>query len=191
MDTSKQNKNKRLALFLLAIAAAMFGFGYVLVPIYNVMCSALGINGKTGMAADPGSTIDKNRTIEIVFLAHTQGKLNWKFQPLQQKIRLHPGENKRIAYFAQNNTDHPVIVQAIPSVTPGRAAKYLKKTECFCFTQQTLNGKASMNMPILFHIDKDLPSDIKEVALSYTLFDVTTKAKKVNSNKPLRRITSE
>lgn len=190
MSTLKQAKNKRLALFLLAIAVGMFGFGYALVPLYNVMCKALGINGKTGAAVNRSEgSIDKSRTIEIVFLSHIQGKLNWAFHPLQKKIVLHPGENKRIAYFAENRSEYPVIVQAIPSVTPGRAAKYLKKTECFCFTQQTLKGKASMEMPILFHIDKDLPDDIHEVVLSYTLFDVTKKAKKVNNN--LKRITSE
>ena len=47
-----------------------------------------------------------------------------------------------------------MTVQAIPSVTPGIAAKYLKKTECFCFTQQTLNGHEAMNMPLLFHLDR-------------------------------------
>lgn len=188
MTTQKHN-NKRLAFLLSVLAIVMFGFGFALVPIYNVMCKTLGINGKTGEASHQSSKVDTSRTIEIVFLAHTHGDLNWKFQPLHKKIVLHPGENKRIAYFARNNTEQSAIVQAIPSVTPGRAAKYLKKTECFCFTQQTLNGKASMEMPILFHIDQDLPSDIKEIALSYTLFDVTYK--KINSTPPLRRIASE
>lgn len=187
MSTSK---NKRLAFFLLVLSIGMFGFGYALVPIYNVMCSALGINGKTGEATPlQKGGIDKSRKIEILFLSHTQGELNWAFYPIQKKIILHPGENKRIEYFAENKADHPTIVQAIPSVTPGRAAKYLKKTECFCFTQQTLNGKAQMKMPILFHIDRDLPKDIQEVVLSYTLFDVTKKSKKMKlSDKLLKNV---
>ena len=68
-----------------------------------------------------------------------------------------------------------MIVQAIPSVTPGIAAKYLKKTECFCFTQQTLGGHEAMDMPLLFHLDPALPKYIKTVTLSYTLFDVTSR----------------
>ncbi len=183
------NKNIRLALILLAAAIGMFGFGYALVPLYNVMCKTLGINGKTGGATNEAvGAIDKTRKIEIIFLAHAQGKLDWEFRPIQKKIMLHPGENKRIAYFARNKTQRPMTVQAIPSVSPGRAAKYLKKTECFCFTQQTLNGKTNMEMPILFHIDRDLPHDIQEVVLSYTLFDVTHRQKTNVNNQTLGRI---
>ena len=69
-----------------------------------------------------------------------------------------------------------MVVQAIPSVTPGIAAKYLKKTECFCFTQQTLNGHEAMNMPLLFHLDEALPSNVNTVTLAYALFDVTNRS---------------
>lgn len=86
---------------------------------------------------------------------------------------MHPGEIVKLAFYAENKTDYTMTVQAIPSVTPGIAAKYLKKTECFCFTQQTLNGHEAMNMPLLFHLDTDLPKNVNTVTLSYTLFDVT------------------
>ena len=43
------------------------------------------------------------------------------------------------------------------------------------FTQQTLNGHEAMNMPLLFHLDTDLPEKVHTVTLSYTLFDVTDK----------------
>lgn len=72
-----------------------------------------------------------------------------------------------------------MTVQAIPSVSPGIAAKYLKKTECFCFAQQTLPGQSAMDMPLLFHLDRDLPANIKEVTLAYTLFDATGQKKKI------------
>jgi len=90
-----------------------------------------------------------------------------------KKIKIHPGEVAKLAFYAENQSDHRMTVQAIPSVTPGIAAKYVKKTECFCFTQQTLNAHEGMNMPLLFHLDRDLPSTVKTLTLSYTLFDVT------------------
>ena len=53
------------------------------------------------------------------------------------------------------------------------SAKYLKKTECFCFTQQTLNGHEAMDMPLLFHLDANLPANVSTITLAYTLFDVS------------------
>jgi cytochrome c oxidase assembly protein subunit 11 len=167
---------------------AMFGFGYLLVPIYNVLCDQLGLNGKTGgQAALVVSPVDEERTIVVQFLASRNGTLPWKFYPLIKTFKIHPGESKKIEYFAQNETNQVMTVQAIPSVTPGLAAKYLKKTECFCFAQQTLKPHESMKMPLIFHIDRDIPDNIKVLSLSYTLFDVTGKEKS-NTSKAIGKI---
>ncbi len=68
-----------------------------------------------------------------------------------------------------------MTVQAIPSVTPGLAAQYVKKTECFCFTQQTLKAHEAKIMPLLFHIDQNIPDNINNLTFSYTLFAVNKK----------------
>ncbi len=172
---SRSRKSKRLAMILLICALAMFGFGYALVPLYNVLCQRLGFNGKTsGMAsAAVVSSIDESRTITVQFLATNNANLPWKFHPYRTSIEVHPGENTKVAYFAKNLSDQTMTVQAVPSVSPGLAAKYLKKTECFCFAQQTLKSNESMDMPLLFHLDRDLPENVHTVTLSYTLFDTT------------------
>ncbi|MBS0359261.1 MAG: cytochrome c oxidase assembly protein [Proteobacteria bacterium] len=172
----KQKKNVRLIIKLFLIAVVMFGFGFALVPIYNVMCKALNINGKISGATSYDAShqsIDKTREITVEFVATNNANLPWTFHPLKNKIHIHPGEMTRVAFYAKNNADQVMKVQAIPSITPGLAAKYLKKTECFCFTQQTLKPNESMDMPILFHIDPDLPKSINTITLSYTLFDVS------------------
>jgi len=61
-----------------------------------------------------------------------------------------------------------MTVQAIPSITPWQAAVHLHKIECFCFTQQTLKAGESIEIPVLFRIDKALPTEIKTVTLAYT-----------------------
>jgi len=163
----------RTAKKLMLITLFMFAFGFALVPIYNVMCKQLGINGKVSNEAKALSNgIDTSRSIQVLFLATNNANLPWNFKPNISSIRIHPGENTRISYFAKNNTDHAMTSQAIPSIAPGLAAQYLKKTECFCFTQQTLGPHQSMDMPILFHIDTDIPKDIDSLSLSYTLFHV-------------------
>ena len=44
---SNKRSTKKLTGYLVLSVVAMFGFGFALVPLYDVMCDALGINGKT------------------------------------------------------------------------------------------------------------------------------------------------
>lgn len=172
--------HKRLVGTLIVIVLLMFGFGFALVPIYNALCKNLGINGKvnlnlTAQEKLPGH-IDKRREIWVEFVATNNGGVPWAFYPKITRMKVHPGEFAKLSFYAENKTNRRMVVQAIPSVTPGIAAKYLKKTECFCFTQQTLNGHEAMEMPLLFHLDEALPSNVHTVTLAYALFDVTNRS---------------
>lgn len=170
---NQASANQKVAKRLIILVVAMFGFGFALVPLYNVMCKQLGINGKVEAKAQAlAHGIDESRTIKVLFLATNNDSLPWTFKPNMSTITLHPGENTRISFYAQNNTDHAMTVQAIPSIAPGLAAQYLKKTECFCFTQQTLGAHEAQDMPILFHLDRDIPEDVHSVTLAYTLFHI-------------------
>lgn len=167
----------RLVASLALIVLGMFAFGFALVPIYNSLCKSLGINGKTNTKAIAydvkHAKIAIDREITVEFVATKSSVIPWAFYPQTRRVKIHPGEIAKLAFYAENQSDNRMTVQAIPSVTPGIAAKYLKKTECFCFTQQTLNGHEAMNMPLLFHLDTDLPANVKTITLSYALFDVT------------------
>lgn len=173
-------RHTKLVALLMVAVVGMFGFGFALVPIYTRLCKVFGINGKTSMVAvgyDANTAkIDKQRTVLVEFVATNNSGVPWAFYPKTTKLRIHPGEVAKLAFYAENTTNHRMTVQAVPSVTPGLAAKYIKKTECFCFTQQTLNGHEAMDMPLLFHLDLNLPSDVRTITLAYTLFDVTDKA---------------
>lgn len=170
---SNKNKNKRTVWILVIAVMGMFGFGFALVPLYDVFCKTTGLNGRIFSAASvqAKTPVDKSRVINVIFLATNNEQLPWDFKPNITSVKVYPGEVTRISYFAKNNSNKVMVVQAIPSVSPGIASNYLQKTECFCFTQQTLNPGESMDMPILFHLDAELPKDIHTVTLSYTLFD--------------------
>jgi cytochrome c oxidase assembly protein subunit 11 len=172
---------RKLVLILIASAILMFGFGFALVPIYNVFCKVTGLNGKTNDTAvkNTSAFIDKSRVVTVQFTATNNANLPWEFRPEATSLKVHPGETMRIAYYAKNNASVPMTVQAIPSVAPAQAAQYLQKTECFCFTQQTFKAGETQNMPILFHLDPELPKHIQTITLGYTLFD----AAKVAPNK--------
>jgi cytochrome c oxidase assembly protein subunit 11 len=170
------NKNRRTLVLGIIVAIAMFAFGFALVPMYNVLCSVTGLNGKTyneSVPLAPTSEIDYQRNVEVQFVTSTNGQLPWKFYPKTNNVSVHPGENKLVYFYAENVSDQGMVVQAIPSVSPGEAAKYLKKTECFCFTQEYLGAHKAVLMPVLFHFEPQLPVSITMVTLSYTMFDAS------------------
>lgn len=164
---------------LVVVAVMMFAFVFVvMVPLYNVLCDALGINGKTSGQAYTSvpAAVDESRTVTIQFVATNNEGMPWEFGPSTTAMQVHPGAVNDTVFYARNPMPQPMVAQAIPSVSPARAAEYFHKTECFCFNQQPLDGKAAANMPLQFIIDQDLPRDIKTITLSYTIFDVTDMA---------------
>lgn len=190
MTTTTTQPHKRIVIILIAVVLGMFAFGFALVPIYNVMCKTLGINGKTGGQTAISTSVDTSRLIHVRFITTNNDNLPWTFYPLTKTVTMHPGENTRVAFFARNNTDQAMTVQAIPSVAPNLSAKYLKKTECFCFTRQTLAAHQARDMPLLFHIDRNIPKDIDNITLAYTLFDVSKGNAPVISPVALGRLQS-
>ncbi|RTZ18051.1 cytochrome c oxidase assembly protein [Vibrio aquaticus] len=193
MDGQAKSHNK-LTLKLCVAVLAMFGFGFALVPLYDVMCDALGINGKTNSesALQPqGMVPDTSRLIRVEFMAHNNQGIPWSFTPAQMSMDVHPGEVIQTAYFAQNLSSKAIVGQAVPSVSPGLGATYFNKIECFCFNQQPLNAQAQAEMPLIFYIEPDIPESIHTLTLSYTLYDITEKADVSEIAKTSPPITSD
>ncbi len=167
-----QTSNGRVIARLMLIVFGMFGFGFALVPLYDVFCDVTGLNGKTGdrveFATPPA--VDKSRTIRVQFVANLNETMPWEFRPVEKSVEVHPGEPTKIEYVARNITHHAITGQAIPSVAPGQAAAYFQKTECFCFSEQTLAAGEEKVMPVIFIVDSALPKDVNELTLSYTFF---------------------
>lgn len=168
----------KTALRLLGVTVAMFGFGFALVPLYDVFCEVTGLNGKT--SAQPYETVsaevDRSRSIKVQFAATNNEGMAWQFKPATTEMRVHPGELVETEFFAKNPAGHTMVAQAVPSLVPFKAAEYFHKTECFCFNQQTLASGQEMLMPLRFIVDQDVPKDVHTITLAYTLFDVTDKA---------------
>ena len=165
--------NRRLGLRLTVVAVGMFAFGYALVPFYDRICQALGVNNLSGaVAAVPGNTqVDRARSVTVEFDGNAH-ELPWRFRPLETQLTLHPGELGRVEYEVVNVRDHAVTGQAIPSFGPQIAGEYFHKLDCFCFTQQTLGPGETRRMPIVFTVDPKLPKDVRTITLSYTFFEI-------------------
>ncbi|OYW96796.1 MAG: cytochrome c oxidase assembly protein [Alishewanella sp. 34-51-39] len=167
--------HRTLVTKLLLVTALMFGFGFALVPLYDVFCEVTGINGKTSNVPATALVdgVDTSREITIEFLARPNKDMPWIFKPEIRRLRVHPGEVHVMNYFAENPTAQMIVGQAVPSVSPGQAALYLHKIECFCFTQQQLAAGRNMLMPVQFYVDPALPAQFSTITLNYTLYDVT------------------
>ena len=174
--TSQPNQdragNARVISRLMLVVIGMFGFGFAMVPLYDIFCDITGINGKTGdqVTLSESMEVDTSRLVEVEFIASLNANMPWEFKPVQHSVTVHPGEPTRIEYVAINRTRKAIVGQAVPSVAPGRAAEYFQKTECFCFTEQTLEAGEEKRMPVIFVVDPQLPDDVSQLALSYTFF---------------------
>jgi cytochrome c oxidase assembly protein subunit 11 len=151
----------------------MFGFGYLLPPLYSTVCQLTGFNRL--QSADVVSTntrANAKRTVLMQFDSNLRDGLPWKFRATQTTKEVHPGQLVSVSYDVSNDSDRAISGQAIPSYAPTGAAAYVRKLECFCFSIQTLAPREVRRMPVVFLIDTELPSDVRTVTLSYTFFEV-------------------
>jgi cytochrome c oxidase assembly protein subunit 11 len=173
--TSIAEKNRTVAIRMALFALAMLALAFASVPLYRVFCQVTGFGGTTQKAdAAPGAVAGQ---IGVRFDANIDPALPWKFEPVQETVRIHPGARTTIYYRATNYTARSTTGQAIFNVTPESAGKYFSKIECFCFTEQTLKPGESVKMPVIFFVDPKLRDDpdtkhIDEITLSYTFYPV-------------------
>ncbi|HLF96826.1 MAG TPA: cytochrome c oxidase assembly protein [Methylococcaceae bacterium] len=167
----------RLAKVMLLVAVGMFGFGYALVPFYNLLCDVTGFGGKVGEKAIPNLpyAIDYSREVSLELVTSVNEDMPLQFRAEVPKIKIHPGQYYTVNYYGVNIGKQALVGRAIPTVAPGNAARYLKKTECFCFSKQDFAPGKDRTMPVRFVVEPTLPADIKDMTLAYTFFDVTGK----------------
>lgn len=173
MRDSLRAANRRLVKRLAVTVLAMFGFGYALVPLYDILCEVTGFTGRTGVVkAEDVGEIDATRLVKVEFLGSSMSDLNWEFRPLEKSMQVHPGAVYETTYYALNLSDVDTVGQARPSVSPSKASLYFSKTECFCFTNQHFAAGEEREMPVRFVVNEKLPESISTVTLSYVFFRV-------------------
>jgi cytochrome c oxidase assembly protein subunit 11 len=185
-EQNRKGANRRLALKLLALTGVMFGFGYALVPLYNVFCEVTGINGKTGeLSAAQAAAMqpDLSREVTVEFVTSVSAGLPWQFSGPAKRVIVHPGVVTAVEFEILNNGGRDMVGQATPSVAPSTAARYFSKTECFCFTNQALEAGVVKKMPVRFVVDPKLPADVQTVTLGYTFFEAVSAAANTNETR--------
>lgn len=161
---------------MVGVAIGAFAFTFSLVPMYRIACEKVfGVRLERAPATqveaagnqDPTSPA---RMVTVEFDGGVNSKLPWGFHPNTQSVRVRVGEPYVATYNARNESQRTIVGNAVPSVAPARASGYFNKTECFCFTAQTLAAGESRDMPVRFIVDPALPDDVKTITLSYTFY---------------------
>jgi cytochrome c oxidase assembly protein subunit 11 len=162
-------RNRQLVAKLLVIVVGMLGFAYAMVPMYRQVCDALGISQTRAVGA-VNTQVDMSREVTVELLASNAG-LPWRFEAIERSVRLHPGELATVRYRVVNTLDRPVTAHAVMNTAPALAARYIEKTECFCFTNQKLAAGEERVMPVVFRVRRDAPANLTTLSLSYTFFE--------------------
>ncbi len=169
----RKRGNRTLLKKLVVVTCVMFGFGFAMVPFYRTLCDLTGLTNLANADEVAKNTqVDRSRTVTMQFDTNLRSDLPWTFRPLANQISFHPGELVTVDFEVRNNSSRAVTGQAVPSWGPQIAGRHMKKLECFCFSQQTLQPGETRTMPVVFVMDTKLPDDVNFVTMSYTFFQV-------------------
>ncbi len=165
---------KKTYIALTFITIFMFSFSYMLVPLYDIFCEITGLNGKTNQ--EKFLVVNENPTERFVTVKFTSTIANsapFEFEPIDREMIVQVGKINNTFYTLTNNSTTLKHATASPSVVPSEHAEYFKKIECFCFSQQQINGLETIELPLQFIVDNELPLETKTLILSYTMFNTT------------------
>ena len=166
------SSNRSLVGQLIILTVAMFGFGFLLVPLYDVFCEITGFGGRTNAeAVIVNEAPDLTREVRIEFVTTVNSYAQFEFAADADSMIVNPGKMYYATFTAKNLAGEHKVAQAVPSVAPSTAAEYFTKIECFCFTSQEFVADEERAMPLQFIVNPDLPDYVDTITLQYTFFD--------------------
>jgi cytochrome c oxidase assembly protein subunit 11 len=164
--------DRSLTRSLLVMVAGSFAFGFLLVPLYDVICEAAGIRVNDTPSAIQASSASVGREVTLEFMSMIPDGSAFELTPLTRSMKLQPGKLYEASFLIRSRADVPVVAQAIPSVAPSKTAKYLQKTECFCFTPQNFAAAEQREFTVRFIVSPDLPQEVDRMTLAYSMYTV-------------------
>ena len=159
---------------LCLVLGVMFTLVSYSVTLYRLFCQVTGAGGYTARA-DSDTATQSERVVTVSFDTNVAPGMPWRFEPVQQQVRVYLGQDTLVFFRAENLSDKDMVGHATFNVTPDRAGPYFKKIQCFCFTEEKLGAHQSVEMPVDFFVDprmgKDVDAaDVDHIELSYTFF---------------------
>ena len=169
LDPATRRENSSLTRRLLLMVAGSFAFGFALVPLYDVICEAAGIrvNDAPSRISETAAT---GREVALEFVSIVAPGGEWELTPATKEMVVQPGRLHEAKFVIRSRATVPVVGQAVPSVAPAYTAKYLQKTECFCFTPQDFGPAQQREFTVRFIVDPDLPPQVDRMTLAYSMY---------------------
>ena len=175
MTAEVRERNLKMTRMLVAVIVAMFLFGFASIPLYRLFCAQLDPGGSSWFIGEPdvyeGTEVDTSRTIRVRFATNVERRLPWEFGASEYFVEVHPGQQHLMNFHAMNLSAQTVTGKAVYDINPPEAAPYFRKVECFCFIEQDLGPRESMDMPLYFWFDPDIPDTVRNVTIGYTFFN--------------------
>lgn len=193
--SNRKAGNRRVLVVLLVIVAGMFGFGFVLIPIYRLMANIYGFGGQMQSddtdRAQARSELDKvikagvdsSRTVTVQFMVTGNNTMDLEFRPLTNQLSLNPGQVKEVSYYVKNLSDRKLVLKALPTVSPDVASRYVVRYECPCFYKQVLKPGESKAMSFKLAINRAIPKYLQVLTVSYRLIEQKRSLSLMNKEK--------
>lgn len=188
--TRQQRGNRIIGAVVAFVFVGMVGAAYAAVPLYKAFCQATGYDGTVRRAYKAPDKILDNKI--LVHFDTNVRDLPWDFTAEQRTQPLMIGETKVALFKVTNHSDKPVTARAVFNVVPEQSAVYFHKLSCFCFSDQTIGPRQTVEMPVLYFVDPKYATDFetrtqKEVTLSYTFYPATdVKPQTASAAKPAK-----
>lgn len=167
--------NRRLTWQLSFFALGFLGFGFALIPLYDVLCEVTGYGNRQNLSQAselesqaPG--VPREITVEFVSTNPTVGE--WEFRAVEHSARVKTGQLYAAKFVAKNLLAKAATGQAVPDIAPRNVEQYFRKTECFCFTPQHFEALQERELEVRFVVDSHLPANVDRITLAYAIYGV-------------------
>jgi cytochrome c oxidase assembly protein subunit 11 len=169
--TDTRRENASLTRRLLLMVAGSFAFGFALIPLYDVICEAAGIRvNEAPSTVTESAATERQVVLELMSILAPGGE--WELVPETSEMIVQPGSLQEARFRIRSRASVPVVAQAVPSVAPSYTARYLQKTECFCFTPQHFGPEEEREFTVRFILDPALPPQVDRMTLAYSIYTV-------------------
>ncbi len=173
--TNLKTRNLRTGVLIGVGIVGMIGLSFASVPLYQLFCQITGYGGtpRIGEVVAEATGEAAEKVITVTLDANVVPPLKWDFRARVDAMDVGLGQEVLAFYSAKNESTEPVVGTATYNVLPVKAATYVSKIDCFCFTEQKLEPGQEIPMPVSFYIDPEIMDDpdtryLEHIVLSYT-----------------------
>lgn len=110
--------------------------------------------------------------IEVLFEGYVSSSLDWEFVPTQSRVFAQPGQTVQMSYIARNIGDAESTGKARHIIGASEVAEHLQIVSCFCFLEQSLAAGETVELPLVFRVDYEVPDQVDRFTVNYEFFEI-------------------